>query len=842
MKQISSVVLILFISVFCTGTVLCKAARVSIVFENKENLVLTTAANELQKYLSEAFPKTDFYITNSQEDTLSIFLKIDTKLDSEEYLVTNQKNQAILSGGSAKGVLNGVYGILGKLGFDFYLSFEKKPKPGIFSFAEWQLTDKPLKGNRIVFNWHNFISGCSGWDLDNWKNWIEQSAKMGFNSIMVHAYGNNPMYSFSYNGQDKQVGYLSSTWSGRDWGTEHVNDIRNLTEENLFKKPVFGCRESLVSDSERITASTSLMQSVFRHAHKYGMKIIYAVDVDTWMSNPQNIISTLPEEAKFRVGNYQLVNPDTKEGYKYYLALFKTIINTYPEVTNIAVWARTGKTLWKALKYEDLPKEWKDEYDAKTSGNEKIRNDPQSTSSFAVSKIAKAFIKANRETGSKLKLSFGSWDLAYINSSNFFFDKAIAFLPLDWALKFDHPEIQEILASVGKDRELNPIIWAHHDDHKYIGRPLYPYKDLNTKLDQTNSKGFGIIHWTTRPLDLYFKNSVAQVWKNTLNEAPEKAINKMAKSIFETNAKEFGKYLNLWHSEGPVFGRETSDHFIDIGKPELGINNDETYSAIKKAKERLLLLTSVNTAKLPENGKKWLNYFKKNEEFYISFFENHVHFNKALQLAQNHQYTDCRAEIELTTPGKSIDLYQKAISQLNPTTGEKAIVISLALRWLPDYIDIKQQVGISPVLINYAQTSHDSLAQYAGLYTFFADNQKQLWVTLGNKELGIGNAGQTENWLKGVNESWLTFEDKNEIPVRTMRNHQLKPGKYSVEVIYPKNENGATINFVQNGNLSGKIRKDELKSFITIGEGDLKMVLDTDNKKVKISGLIIKPE
>lgn len=839
MKNFKRIFLMVLIPVFCIAIfITCNNNRVAIVVENKMDPVLLTAADELQKYLSESFPQTIFYISDNQEEKKKIVLKADPNLENEEYLITHKINVATISGGSSKGILDGVYGMLEKLGYGFYLSFDKKPEPGNFNFHHWQLTDKPLKENRIVFDWHNFMSGCSGWDLADWKIWIEQSSKMRFNSIMVHAYGNNPMYSFSYNGQQKEVGYLSSTWSGRDWGTEHVNDIRNLIGGNLFNKPVFGCKESLVAGPERMNAAISLMQNVFSHARKYGMKIIYAVDVDTWMSNPQNIISTLPGEAKFKAGNYFLVDPDSEEGYKYYLALFRTITSTYPQVTNIALWARTGGTLWKDLKYNDFPEEWKGEYDEKTSGNESILKDLQSPGSFALSKVAKAFIRANRETGANLKLSFGSWDFSYINSMNFFFDKVIAFLPLDWSLKFDTPEVQNILASVGKDRELNPIIWAQHDDHRYIGRPLYPFKDLNAKLDQSNSRGFGIIHWTTRPLDLYFKSSVDQVWRNTLNEDPGISINKMAQAVFETNSKTIARYLNLWHSEGPVFGRETTDHFMDIGKARLGIKPEEAAAAVKKARERLSLLNSIDMDKLPEGGKKWVNYFKLNEEFYISFFMDHQHFNKALELVQDHRYKEAKSEIEQAIPDKTIDLYQKAISQLDPTTSEKAILISLSLRWLPDYIDLEQQVGIAPVMINFGETKHEALAQGAGRYTFFADHQKHLWVTLGNKELGVGKAGQSENWFKAVTGSWLTFENRSEILVRTMRNHQLKPGKYTVEVIYPEHEKGIAINFVQSGNLSGAIKTGENKTVLIVGEGDLQMRV---NSKVRLSGLIIKP-
>jgi len=71
--------------------------------------------------------------------------------------------------------------------------------------------DRPLVAERIVFDWHNFLSGCSTWNLEDWQRWTAQSQAMGYNAIMVHAYGNNPMAGFTFQGLPKPVGYLSTT-------------------------------------------------------------------------------------------------------------------------------------------------------------------------------------------------------------------------------------------------------------------------------------------------------------------------------------------------------------------------------------------------------------------------------------------------------------------------------------------------------------------------------------------------------------------------------------------------------------------------------------------------------
>ena len=139
--------------------------------------------------------------------------------------------------------------MLEELGYGFYLSYTAAPPRHAeeFAFEGWDLRDKPLFGERLVFNWHNFLSSASTWEFEDWKFYINQAARMRFSGIMVHAYGNNPMFQFSHNGQTKPVGHLSTTQSGRDWGTQHVNDVRALYGgAHVFDGPVFGSSAAMV--------------------------------------------------------------------------------------------------------------------------------------------------------------------------------------------------------------------------------------------------------------------------------------------------------------------------------------------------------------------------------------------------------------------------------------------------------------------------------------------------------------------------------------------------------------------------------------------------------------------
>lgn len=192
-------------------------------------------------------------------------------------------------GDTPKATLDGVYSLLEKLGYGFYLSYDAiPPVQKKADFTAWDMADQPLYGDRIIFNWHNFLSGCSGWSLPEWKTWVDQSAKMRTTAIMIHSYGNNPMVQFEMNGQLKPVGYLNTSDSGRDWGAQHVNDVRRLPGGWIFDEAVLGSTAARVSDDQRVEAVSSMMREVFDYARARGLDVIFAPDFDTQSANPPN--------------------------------------------------------------------------------------------------------------------------------------------------------------------------------------------------------------------------------------------------------------------------------------------------------------------------------------------------------------------------------------------------------------------------------------------------------------------------------------------------------------------------------------------------------------------------
>jgi hypothetical protein len=381
-----------FFFCFAAGPGAAAQARVAVAVPGQASAVEQLAANELITHLRMLYPATKFEIGDASASPWTIYLgtaqelpqKFAAQVNSglknpESYAVKNfdgpGTHEAVIAGGSSRAVLFAVEALEEKLGFGAYLSYNTAPNMSPasthaeFSFAGWDLEDVPIVGERVIFDWHNFLSGCSTWNLDEWQQWVTQAERMRFNTVMVHAYGNNPMFSFSMNGETKPTGYLANSEKGRDWGTEHVEDVRKIVGAgDYFSGPVFGADASLVPDADRVAAAQGLMQKVFKFAADRGMGVTFALDVDTEPANPQNVIKTLPASARFAANGLEMVDPDTAEGYAYYRTEIEQLMKLYPEITQLAVWFRGGlNSPWRELAPADFPVPWREEFQKRSA-------------------------------------------------------------------------------------------------------------------------------------------------------------------------------------------------------------------------------------------------------------------------------------------------------------------------------------------------------------------------------------------------------------------------------------------------------------------------------------------
>lgn len=714
-------------------------------------------AQELAGYLHRIYPGEQFVVSEKMPEAgkcivlgctadscIAGYLRDAKPVDVDSYVVTSVKDGSldvgVIAGADARGVAYGAYALLRKLGCGFYSSYDALPpgKSEPFSFDGWQLTDKPLVKDRLVFNWHNFLSGCSTWNLSEWKSWILQSQKQGYNAVMVHAYGNNPMVSFIFNGKTKPVGYLSTTERGRDWSTMHVNDVRRLFGGEVFNSRVFGADAGMVAEDQKADAAQKLMQGVFQYAGSRSMNVFFAVDVDTASSNPQELIETLPVEARFAVqgGKLWLPNPDTLDGYKYYKAQIDALMAVYPQITDLVVWFRTGGTPWLDFKVEEMPAAWQEEYKAVIEKNPAAAKCWHSQNMFGIGKIVRVFDKALKEAGhDHVRLCSGTWDFAFLPACDLFMPSHVKLIGLDYGVLhddsvFDKDVKRQQFAQVAANRPVIPVAWAHHDDGNYIGRSYTPFPGFHSRLTGMSACGFGIIHWTTRPLDLFFQSLSEQVWSATKDRSLRLTCEDMAERSFgPVTRAAMGEYLERWVIDAPKFARETGDYFID--RPLTNVEQ-----VVAGCQARIKLIERVDSVKLTPEQRDRLNYYKGMEEFITAFYRTHEMFQNAEALWKKGDVTGACAVMVKCRPEKIIEQFAKVGSLGGMTRGEQGLVVTMNTRWLSHYTRLRQALGLEPVRYNFGPTSHDKLAQSAGRFTFNFDANRHIWQTLGVEETG----------------------------------------------------------------------------------------------------------
>jgi len=829
--------------------------RIPVVSAPGAPAVETFAARELSRYLQRLYPGRSFPIvsalpagqailvgTRRSRPELRRLVPAERLKQPESFFVAAslKHNIGIVAGADERGVLYGVYALLERLGCGFYLSYDALPpgRKGPFTFEAWDLADAPLVHDRIVFDWHNFLSSASSWELADWQRYIDQAAKMRFNTLMVHAYGNNPMFQFRYHGETKPVGYLATTERGRDWGTEHVNDVRRILGGEIFQKPVFGSSIATGPEEGRAEAATELMTKVFAHARSRGMHVTFALDVDTESANPQNIIKTLPASARIAGAKFELANPDTSEGYAYYRDQVRQLLETYPQIDRLAVWFRAGHTPWRDLTPKEFPPSWKSEFESAVRGDSVLSQDKGAAGIFAVSKLVSTFGKVLRDLGHPgVELATGSWLLEHVKTWDRLMPPEATIIPLDYLTAFDTEKEQAQIRGLTPGRKLIPIVWAHHDDRAFVGRSYTPYANFASLLEQSHSAGFGIIHWTTRPLDLYFKSLAAQVWEATRNQPLAPACEEMAARSFGESARSTGgAYLLRWITDAPMFGRETTNQFMDAPLTDPEAN-------VAKMQARLALLDKIDAAALTAEAGERLAYFRDYERFMLSFFTSQRYLERARERSAHGANAEALRELARCDPEAVINLYAQAVRHGTASPGEEALLITLNLRWLPYVVSERQALASEPVRIKFGPTQHEPLAQSPGANTFYFDAGRKIWKLMGEKETGAPAFELSGGPGDEIARTGLKVEKPLSLRLGPIMGEKLESGAYKVQLLLAKPVEAGDVEVELRGSPGGEPVKDAVHGvyIVQVTGGALELTLRPLGGTVFVAGVLVTP-
>ena len=322
----------------------------------------------------------------------------------------------------------------------------------------------------------------------------------------------------------------------------------------------------------------------------------------------------------------------------------------------------------------------------------------------------------------------------------------------------------------------------------------------------------------------------------------EKTAKDFALSFLTSDDETLELYYQDWFTNAPMFGRETTDNFIRADEDYLLEGYSSSLEVVERAENRLKILKNVDQDALNEQGLKEYNYQVGMEKFIISFFNNHHNIHRAYGLLKDGKRKEAIQFAQKLKPEESIRLYAATITEYGATRGEEGILLSLNLRWLPDYIDMKQRAGMEPVKINFQPTSHDPLAQGAGNNTYFIDEERSIWSSLGEKELKIKAVTNGSLPLKKITDSWIEISEESILTIHTMRNFKLSAGDFEISLIPATGSAKCNIEFLDEGQVISSVLWDDFSSdfvsTLTVN-GDLSVKISPVKGIVRLAGLIV---
>jgi hypothetical protein len=282
----------------------------------------------------------------------------------------------------------------------------------------------------------------------------------------------------------------------------------------------------------------------------------------------------------------------------------------------------------------------------------------------------------------------------------------------------------------------------------------------------------------TRPLDIYFKSTANQVWSKTKDEALEKTCQQFANAAFPNeNNNTFSKYLETWLNEAPIFGRETSDLFIDHQFKNVDL-------IISKSLNREKMLSN-----LIDSENEHINYFIQNEKFIQQVVINQSLLDSAFHLYTLNNWEAVKSIVTNLSPERAIKLYAELIQNGETTRGEKGVLITLNSCWLPYFNGLKQALGEAPVKINFAPTYHDILGMLPASFAFHFEEDESFWQVIGPKQISNSKTVLNSEVENPVSQTGIQLLGSGHIYIKPFLNKSekitpgFKEGQYKLELL-----------------------------------------------------------
>lgn len=400
---------------------------------------------------------------------------------------------------------------------------------------------------RGLLPWHNFLSGPTSWNLDDYEKYLDRCKEENINFIGFHNYTGGgeryatyvePMIKIEYKHIIPQA-YFDNSLTAR-WGylPMHVKDYAYSTD-TIFSLPngavAFGCDASITSNTtaEHYEKAQTLMQNVLKMAHRRGISM--AMGFEFGVIPPEYFSLNTGGNCFYWPGESNMIpNPTKQYAKEIHYATLDNILKTYPGIDYIWMWLNEhsfmGVNMDKALQDSIFLQKFNE--------NQYYFSEAVDPSAKFIGVWALEYMKMTYEylklKGVKAKIILGGWggghQLPLLLKG---LDRA---LPKDIIFSCLNPDLGKtpqpaFLADIAKNRKVWAIPWLEGDHQLWHFQPRVKMMRDHVKLAaEQKLDGVVAIHWRTEEprynlkTFAYFASnkkdeiSVEQLYKSYLTE------------------------------------------------------------------------------------------------------------------------------------------------------------------------------------------------------------------------------------------------------------------------------------------------------------------------------------
>jgi len=205
----------------------------------------------------------------------------------------DEGTRLVLAGRESIGAQYAVYSLLERLGVGFYLGGDALPSGRVLLAVPADLYERnePVLKIRGSLPWYNFLNSPTTWNLEDFRLFFDQMAKMKMNFVGFHAYDSEPFFAWE---DDKGWHDGAPAVTSRDYGWGTVRGMKTnefgFGTGGFFDEPEFGSRATtdMTDADDGIRRAQCLVAQGLEYARQRGIHTCVGFELVGDPTDPAN--------------------------------------------------------------------------------------------------------------------------------------------------------------------------------------------------------------------------------------------------------------------------------------------------------------------------------------------------------------------------------------------------------------------------------------------------------------------------------------------------------------------------------------------------------------------------